>query len=154
MLYICWVKVLIGILREGITAQVGNVLMVALLPAGGWGLVGLHGLVAPPDGGHRTVFGGDQVDGQTRGDGLVWTKSHATDNVLPLIFNETEEVTLVRARQIAELSYGLQRSFGYAPNTAFPGVVANSRDRLGGFQLFISNVRTPPFTEIGSSFEA
>lgn len=29
VLYICWVKVLIGILREGITAQVGNVPMVA-----------------------------------------------------------------------------------------------------------------------------
>ena len=76
VLYIFWVKVLIGILREGITAQVGNVPMVAPPPAGGWGLVGFHGSVAPPDGGHTTVFGGDQVDGQSQKDGLVWTKSH------------------------------------------------------------------------------
>ena len=66
VLYICWVKVLIGILCEVITAQVSNVPMVALPPAGGWGLVGFHGSVAPRDGGHTTVFGGDQVDGQTQ----------------------------------------------------------------------------------------
>ena len=137
---------LIGILREGITAQVGNVLMVALLPAGGWGLVGLHGLVAPPD-------DLEEIKWMVKLGEMGWC-GRTTDNVLPLIFTETEEVTLVRARQIAELSYGLQCSFGYAPNTAFPGVVVNSPDRLGGFQLFISNVRTPPFTEIGSSFEA